>query len=62
MTGSTTPTATPIRLGLRENIAQFSLPSGLVETATVAILLAAAACGLLGFAVLRGSGEAPMAP
>jgi Na+:H+ antiporter, NhaA family len=38
-------------------IAQFSLPAGLVETATVAILLAAAACGLLGFAVLRGSGR-----
>jgi NhaA family Na+:H+ antiporter len=38
-------------------IARFSLPAGLVETATVAILLAAAACGLLGFAVLRGSGR-----
>jgi NhaA family Na+:H+ antiporter len=38
-------------------IAKFSLPAGLVETATVAILLAAAACGLLGFAVLRGSGR-----
>ena len=33
-------------------IAQFSLPAGLLETATVAILLAAAACGLLGFGVL----------
>ena len=38
-------------------IARFSLPADLVETATVAILLAAAACGLLGFAVLRGSGR-----
>jgi NhaA family Na+:H+ antiporter len=38
-------------------IAQFSLPAGLVETATVSILLAAAACGLLGFAMLRGSGR-----
>jgi Na+:H+ antiporter, NhaA family len=38
-------------------IAQFSLPAGLVETATVSILLAAAACGLLGFAMLRASGR-----
>lgn len=38
-------------------IAQFSLPATLVQTATAAILLAAAACGVLGFAVLRGSGR-----
>jgi len=36
-------------------IAQFSLPAELVQTATVAILLSAAACGLLGFGVLRWS-------
>jgi Na+/H+ antiporter NhaA len=38
-------------------IAQFSLPASLVETATVAILLSAAACGLMGFGVLRWSGS-----
>jgi Na+:H+ antiporter, NhaA family len=37
-------------------IAGFSLPAALVPTATVAILLAAAACGGLGFAILRVSG------
>jgi Na+:H+ antiporter, NhaA family len=39
-------------------IAQFSLPAALVPTATVAILLSGAACGALGFAILRGSGAA----
>jgi Na+/H+ antiporter NhaA len=37
-------------------IAGFSLPAALVPTATVAILLAAAACGGLGLAILRASG------
>ena len=34
-------------------IARSSLPAPLVSTATVAILLAAAVCGLVGFAILR---------
>jgi Na+/H+ antiporter NhaA len=34
-------------------IAQFSLPARLVETATAAILVAAAACGTAGFVILR---------
>jgi NhaA family Na+:H+ antiporter len=38
-------------------IAGFSLPADLLETATVAIMLAGVVCGLLGFVILRGSGR-----
>ena len=38
-------------------IEQFSLPAALHETATVAILLAAIACGVAGFLILRVAGR-----
>jgi Na+/H+ antiporter NhaA len=37
-------------------VAEQALPPGLVEPATVAIILAAAATGLLGFVLVRRSG------
>jgi Na+/H+ antiporter NhaA len=38
-------------------VAELALPVRLVEPATVAIILAAAATGLLGFVLVRGTGR-----
>ena len=38
-------------------LSQLSLPADLLETATVAILVAAGACGAAGLLILRGIGQ-----
>jgi len=41
-------------------VAELALPARLVEPATVAIMLAAAAAGLVGFLLLRRSARGPL--